>query len=118
MATFIDPVDAVKAAVDMIKELDEFNKSISQELILKIGIHRGHSIVVTVNERLDYFGQTVNIAARVQALSDADEIVVSDDAFLAPGMDAVVGACEVTAQTVAVKGVSSKLAVHKIRVRK
>jgi class 3 adenylate cyclase len=28
-------------------------------------------MAVTVNERIDYFGQTVNIAARVQALADA-----------------------------------------------
>ena len=38
-----------------------------RELILKIGIHSGAAIAVTLNERLDYFGQTVNIAARVAA---------------------------------------------------
>ena len=36
------------------------------DLILKIGIHRGAAISVTLNERIDYFGQTVNIASRVQ----------------------------------------------------
>ncbi len=40
---------------------------------------------MTLNERLDYFGQTVNIAARVQGLADsrsifATEPVVTDHA--------------------------------------
>jgi class 3 adenylate cyclase len=34
-------------------------------VILKIGVHKGAAIAVTLNDRLDYFGQTVNIAARV-----------------------------------------------------
>ena len=44
-------------------------------LILKIGLHKGAAIAVTLNDRLDYFGQTVNIAARVQNLADADELI-------------------------------------------
>jgi class 3 adenylate cyclase len=35
---------------------------------------KGAAIAVTLNERLDYFGQTVNIAARVQNLAGGDEI--------------------------------------------
>ena len=33
----------------MIDALNQFNQTISQDLILKVGIHRGHSIAVTVN---------------------------------------------------------------------
>ena len=39
--------------------------------MIKIGIHEGPCLAVTLNDRLDYFGQTVNIAARVQSLADA-----------------------------------------------
>ena len=49
----------------------------SAKLILKIGVHKGHSMVVTLNDHLDYFGQTVNIASRVQGLARAGEIYIS-----------------------------------------
>jgi class 3 adenylate cyclase len=114
MATFMTPNEAVKAAIEMIRDIDTFNKGITQDLILKIGVHRGHSIVVALNDRLDYFGQTVNIAARVQGLADANEIFVSEAAFGDPALAEIIVDCDVTSQTTEVKGVSNKLYVHKI----
>ena len=114
MATFMNPADAVHAGIDMIEELDEFNRGISQALHLKIGIHRGHSIAVTLNDRLDYFGQTVNIAARVQGLADADEIYITQEAFEYPGVAELLAQHHVAQTEVDVKGVSGKLSVHKI----
>ena len=55
-------------------------------IILKIGAHCGPSIAVTLNENLDYFGQTVNVAARVQSLADAGEICISEALYSAPGV--------------------------------
>lgn len=114
MATFTNPLDAVKAAVAMLDDIEAFNRNITEELVLKIGIHRGHSIVVTLNDRLDYFGQTVNIAARVQGLAEAGEIYVSQDAYEYPGMGEVLAGYEVTARQTAVKGVSDQLQVYQI----
>jgi class 3 adenylate cyclase len=114
MATFMNPVDALNAALAMIQDMREFNRTISTPLHLKIGIHQGHSIVVTLNERLDYFGQTVNIAARVQGLADADEIYLTQEAYQSPGMSEVLKACDVVPQQVAVKGVSDKLNVYRL----
>jgi class 3 adenylate cyclase len=48
-----------------------------QPLRLKAGIHYGSCIAVTLNERLDYFGSTVNIAARLESLSSGDDVIVS-----------------------------------------
>ena len=45
-----------------------------EDLLLKIGIHEGPCIAVMLNERQDYFGQTVNIASRVQHLATSREI--------------------------------------------
>ena len=42
-----------------------------EDLLLKIGIHEGPCLAVTLNERQDYFGTTVNIASRVEALTKA-----------------------------------------------
>jgi class 3 adenylate cyclase len=37
--------------------------------------------VVTLNERLDYFGQKVNLAARVQGLAAENDIYMSDEIY-------------------------------------
>lgn len=114
MAVFDNPVEATSAAIEMIDALNAFNKTISQDLILKVGIHRGHSIAVTVNERNDYFGQTVNIAARVQALADSNEVYITADVYHAPGVSDTLKAHHVVPDEVLVKGVSEKLHVYKI----
>ena len=44
---------------------------------LKAGLHYGPCIAVTLNERLDYFGSTVNIAARLVGLSGGSDIILS-----------------------------------------
>ena len=62
---------------------------------LKVGLHAGACLAVTLNDRLDYFGQTVNIAARVQALAGADEIVVTDDVLSLPGAAELVAGLEI-----------------------
>jgi class 3 adenylate cyclase len=80
MASFLQPADAVRAALAMRKEIAAFNaEQADRALILKIGIHTGPAIAVTLNERLDYFGQNVNIAARIQGIADAGEICLSED---------------------------------------
>ena len=88
MAAFLNPADAVQAAQWTCgSEIAAFNeRQPDKELILKIGVHKGAAIAVTLNDRLDYFGQTVNIAARVQNLADADEIFVSQDVYEAAGV--------------------------------
>jgi class 3 adenylate cyclase len=44
-------------------------------LPLKIDVHEGPCLAVMLNERQEYFGQTVNVASRVQNLADAHAIV-------------------------------------------
>src|SRR5438874_2318946 len=44
------------------------------DLVLKIGIHEGPCLAVSLNDRQDYFGRTVNIAARVQGLATSRSI--------------------------------------------
>jgi class 3 adenylate cyclase/predicted RNA-binding Zn-ribbon protein involved in translation (DUF1610 family) len=114
MATFMTPLNAVQAALQMLRDIEAFNRNISDKLVLKIGIHSGHSIVVTLNDRLDYFGQTVNIAARVQGLADAGEIYISEDIYNFPGVREALEGCNVVAEQAVVKGVSGKLQVYKV----
>jgi len=79
MATFPMPDRAMAAALKMREAL----KDLKGDLLLKIGIHEGPCLAVSLNDRQDYFGRTVNIAARVQGLATSRSIfatrrVVSD----------------------------------------
>src|SRR3954454_5689016 len=70
MASFPTPARAVAAALRMREAMHGLEAGGARgDLLLKIGIHEGPCLAVTLNERQDYFGQTVNIAARVQGLA-------------------------------------------------
>jgi class 3 adenylate cyclase len=90
MAGFERPQDAVRASIEMIEELSRFNRTVSSPLGLKVGVHRGRAIAVALNDRIDYFGQDVNIAARVQGLADVNEVCISAAAMEAPGVADIV----------------------------
>jgi class 3 adenylate cyclase len=76
MASFGDPANAVKAALAMQARIANFGEK-GHELVLKLGVHAGPSVVVNLNDRLDYFGSTVNMAARLQGQSQGGDIVLS-----------------------------------------
>ncbi len=79
MAVFHERLDAVRAAVQMHQAVDQdFGPMEAQPLQLKIGIHYGNVLAVNANQRLDYFGQAVNVAARVQNEAGGGEICLSD----------------------------------------
>ena len=113
MAAFLNPADAVAAALTMRAEIAGFNRGQpNRQLILKIGIHTGAAIAVTLNERLDYFGQTVNIASRVQHLADADEIYVSESAYEDAGVKAAVEPFRVESKIAKLRGVQQDQRVY------
>lgn len=53
-------------------------------LTLKAGIHTGPCIAVTLNDRLDYFGSTVNLAARLEGLSSGQDVIISGAVYADP----------------------------------
>jgi class 3 adenylate cyclase len=55
-------------------------------LTLKVGIHAGPCIAVTLNDRLDYFGGTVNLAARLEGLSSGGDVVISESVHHDPAV--------------------------------
>ena len=68
MAVFPRPVAALKALAAA-QDLLASPPAGSRPLLLKGGIHYGPCIAVTLNDRLDYFGSSVNLAARLAGLS-------------------------------------------------
>lgn len=74
MAAFRSPEDAIRAVWDVQKELTERGEPF---LMIKVGIHQGPCIAVNLNERLDYFGSTVNITSRLPGFSEGGEVIFS-----------------------------------------
>lgn len=115
MASFMNPIDALQAAGDMLKRMQVLNRTLkSGQAVLKIGLHHGPAIAVTLNDRLDYFGQTVNIAARIQGLAAADEICVSEAVRCYPGFAPVAEAFALKSEQAQLKGISGDVAVHRL----
>src|SRR5215216_2648548 len=120
MATFSSPLDGVKAALEMMDKMGPFNSRLRQEnraLGLKIGLHEGPALAVNAEDRLDYFGQTVNIAARVQALAQAHEICVTEQVFQADGVRRAFadGGYREENRLVSLRGVGQPALVHQLR---
>lgn len=86
MAAFHDPAKGLAAALAMQEGAAAFNAASGTPIVLKLGLHEGPCIAVTLNDRLDYFGGTVNLAARLQGQSRGGDIVVSSS--LLAGLDA------------------------------
>ena len=56
---------------------------------MRVGIHQGPCVAVTANDRLDYFGTTVNIASRVEHEAQGGEVAATADVCEAPDGQAV-----------------------------
>jgi class 3 adenylate cyclase len=76
MAVFREPLGAILAIQGAHAEITKTEGT--PPLYLKVGIHSGPCIAVTLNERLDYFGSTVNAAARLPGLAEGGEIILSE----------------------------------------
>ena len=80
MAAFAEGEKGIRAAAEAQSGIGEFNRGREDGgIVLKVGLHQGPCIAVTTGQQLDYFGSTVNIAARVQGESAGGDIVITDD---------------------------------------
>jgi class 3 adenylate cyclase len=83
MAVFRRPAGALRAMLAAQEELAIPGKG-RQPLTLKAGMHQGPCIAVTLNDRLDYFGSTVNMAARLECLSTGHDVIISHSVYEDP----------------------------------
>ena len=112
MATFSTPERALAAAFRMRDSVH----SRENDLLVKIGIHEGPCLAVTLNDRLDYFGQTVNIAARVQNLAHSRAIFATKSVVENPQVSKMLKASKLklTEQDAALRGVADRMTVFQI----
>jgi class 3 adenylate cyclase len=85
MAVFRSAADALTAMLAAQRKLAEPPEG-TMPLTLKAGLHTGPSIAVTLNDRLDYFGSTVNMAARLEGLSTGSDVIISGAVHDDPGV--------------------------------
>jgi class 3 adenylate cyclase len=118
MAAYPDAALAVGAALDMLGAIERFNEDQPERPVsLKIGIHHGAAIAVTLNDELDYFGQTVNIASRVQEMADAAEIWITEDVWHYPGVHVLLEPYPAEQHTAEFRGIEQSMTVVRISGR-
>ncbi len=121
MAVFHTPENAVSTAMEIQEQVAEFNRKnrIEPPIVIKIGVHHGPAISVNSNHILDYFGRTINIAARIQNESVGGDVVLTADLFSDPAIQDALKRFpfEVTPFRAILKGVEGEFALCRIRIK-
>ena len=118
MAAFPSGNDGTAAAIAMMAAMQDLaGGRWDNDVGLKVGLHAGPALAINAGKNLDYFGQTVNIAARVQGLADAGEICLTgalnnDDAV--PALLTRAG-YDGRAELARLKGVSAEEQIYRYR---
>ncbi len=81
MAVFSDLTEALNAAQRMHEQIGGMKMKQQTRLQLKSALHVGPCLAVNANERLDFFGSVVNLAARLVEKCEGDDLVVADEIF-------------------------------------
>jgi class 3 adenylate cyclase len=105
------------AALRMRDAMHEINAERGNEdLLLKIGIHEGPCLAVTFNDRQDYFGKTVNMAARVQGLAKTRSIFATRSIVEDAGAATILrnSGLQPVEQRAALRGISDDALVYEI----
>ena len=117
MATFPTPDRALRAAMRMRAAMREINQTRgAEDLALNIGLHEGPCLAVVLDDRQDYFGQSVNIASRVQGLADPSAVLATKSIVEAPEVAALLkdNAYRTRSRESALRGVSEALTIYEI----
>ena len=92
MAVFRRPANALRAMLEAQERLANPPEGMLP-LTLKAGMHTGPCIAVTLNDRLDYFGSTVNLAARLEGQSTGGDVVISTAVYSDPEVRELLTEC-------------------------
>lgn len=117
MAAFRHPVAALRAVWNAQTKIAERGEPM---LWLKVGLHKGPCIVVNLNDRLDYFGSTVNITARLPGFSQGGELILSEAVYDDPEVQGflaqTIKPASISRFTGAVKGFDEPFTMWRLKV--
>ncbi|MBI1281543.1 MAG: hypothetical protein GC179_25680 [Anaerolineaceae bacterium] len=114
MAVFQRPAPALRA---MLRAQAEFTDTLGHHPVkLKAGIHYGPCIAVTLNDRLDYFGSTINKASRLEGFSSGEDVIISKAVFDDPEVDALLHSGSYNAEVfeTQIKGFDDQFALWRV----
>lgn len=117
MAVFRRPASALRAMLEAQERLANPPDGLLP-LTLKAGLHTGPCIAVTLNDRLDYFGSTVNLAARLEGQSTGGDVVISNIVYGDPEVRELLSECpaglSATRFTMALKGFDDEFELWRV----
>jgi len=114
-AAFLTPDAALLASIEMQQSIGRFNdENSSDPITIRIGINSGSSISVNLNDRLDYYGKTVNLAARLEGEGGAGDITMSRDFVEDPAVAAILQGYDQREREARFKGLNEPLAICQI----
>lgn len=118
MAVFCDPVDAFRCGERIHSDIENFNQTSGKEcLTVKLGLHTGRCISVTLNGKLDYYGAAANMAARLQGQSTGGDIVLSAQFAQDPAIGKLIENYDPGWETVQLKGFEQPVPFLRIPAR-
>lgn len=115
MAVFYSPADAVRASL-AIQRVAENAFATGDGFLLRIGLHQGGAIAVNADGNLDYFGRSVNIAARVETASRGGDVVLSEPIWSRPEVRRVLAesASSVEPFEANLKGIAQRIQLYRV----
>jgi len=117
MAVFSDPAQGVAAALAIQQEIATFNTTSSSRLTIKLGLYYGPCIAVNLNGRLDYFGTTVNLAARLEGQSRGGDVVISEKLRYDPAVETLLsnGSVQIEPFETSIKGFDDHFKLYRLQ---
>lgn len=113
MAAFLEPVDAVRAAIAIQRRF-----AAADGLRLRVSINTGPCIAVRLDADIDYFGHAVNVAAKLQALAEGGQVVLAASVAAGAGVGEHLAGAGLAAEDVAlvIKGVARPVSAARFTV--
>jgi class 3 adenylate cyclase len=84
MAAFPSPLEALRASRELQERLPPEREDL--QIRVRISLNTGPCIAVNLNTNMDYFGNTVNLAAKLQACASAGQIAFPAEVLEHPGV--------------------------------
>ena len=115
MAVFSVSSDAVAAGLAIHTQIAAYNTDPNHDpLCVKLGLHCGPCIAINANGVLDYFGSTVNIAARVQGISAGDDLILTAAVAQDAGVAALLAAQPMDSFSTTLKGLAQVFTLYRV----
>ncbi|MBA2448021.1 MAG: hypothetical protein H0V51_08350 [Chloroflexi bacterium] len=118
MATFPSGADALAAGLQIQRDIRGLTapEGVDVAHFVKIGLHQGPCVAVNLNDRLDYFGTTVNTAARIEHECRGGQLVASLAVCQSDGATALLEESDATleAEVVRLRGIAEPVPVYRI----